>query len=104
MMSDFAGYTIRKYLTYPIRALPSLVAQLVTCLTADTCVTAYPGVASSIPTWPHSFAEIYHEIISTAIPLPSADSKRVVVCYKQRFVHEVLVNRLVKRAQEKKCG
>ena len=45
--------------------------------------------------------EIDHEIISTAILLLSNDSIRVVVSYKQKFVHEVLVNRLVKLAQEK---
>ena len=37
----------------------------------------------------------------TAILLPSADSRRVVVSYKRVYVHEVLVNRLVKLAQEK---
>ena len=36
----------------------------------------------------------------TAILLPSADSRRVV-SYKQKYVHEVLVNRLVELAQEK---
>ena len=60
------------------------------------CLTADPGVASSI-----TFAEIDHEIISTAILLPSADSRRVVVSYKLRYVHKVLVNPLVKLAQEK---
>ena len=49
----------------------------------------------------HTFVEIEHELISSAILLPSADSKRVVVSYKQKYVHEVLVNRLVKLAQEK---
>ena len=34
--------------------------------------------------------------------LSSADSRRVVVSYKLKYVHEVLVNRLVKLAQEKK--
>ena len=34
----------------------------------------------------------------------SADSRRVVVSYKRMYVHEVLVNYLVKLAQEKKCG
>ena len=43
--------------------------------------------------------EIDHEIISTAILLPSADPRRVV-SYKRKYVHEVLVNRLVKLAQE----
>ena len=31
----------------------------------------------------------------------SADSRRVVVSYKRKYVHKVLVNRLVKLAQEK---
>ena len=35
-----------------------------------------------------------------ANPPPSADSRRVVVSYKRKYVHEVLVNRLVKHAQE----
>ena len=49
----------------------------------------------------HNFVEIDHEIISTAFLLPTTDSRRVVVSYKQKYVHEVLVNRLVKLAQEK---
>ena len=75
--------------------------QSVTCLTADTCLTVDLGVTSSIPAWSHTYMEIDHEIISTAILLPSADSRRVVVCYKQKYVHEVLVNRFIKLAQEK---
>ena len=67
-------------------------------LTADTCLTADPGVASSISTRSHTFVEIDHEIISTTILLPSADSRRVVVSYKQKYVHEVLDKRLVKLA------
>ena len=74
-----------------------LLAQPVRCLTADMCLTANPGVASLIPARSHTFLEIDHEIISMAIPLPSADSRRVVVSYK----HKVLVNGLVKPAQEK---
>ena len=35
-----------------------------------------------------------------AIILPSADSRRVVVSYKRKYVHEVLVNRLVKLTQD----
>ena len=69
-------------------------------LTADTCLAADPGVTSSIMAQSHPFPEIDHEIISTAI-LPSADTRRVVVSYKQKYVHKVLVNRLVKLAQEK---
>ena len=56
--------------------LPGRVAQSVKCLTAD------PGVASLILAWSHTFMEIDHEIISTAILLHSADSRRVVVSYK----------------------
>ena len=36
-----------------------------------------------------------------AILLPSSDSRRVVVSYKQNYAKEVLVNSLVKLAQEK---
>ena len=84
--------------------MPNHVAQSVMCLTADTCLTADPGVASSILTRSHTFVEIDHEIISTAILLPSTNSRRVVVSYKQRYVHEPLVNRLVKLAQEKRVA
>ena len=49
------------------------VAQSVTCLATDACLTADPGVASSIPVRSHTFVEIDHEMISTVILLPSAD-------------------------------
>ena len=75
--------------------LMDCVGQLVMRLTAD------PGVARLIPVWSHTFVEIDHEINSTAILLPSTDSRRVIVSYKQKNVHEELVNRLVKLAQEK---
>ena len=52
----------------------------------------------AIPARSHTFVEIDHEII---ILLPSADSRRVVVSYKLKYVHEVLVNCLVKFAQAK---
>ena len=70
----------------------------------ETYLTADPGVVSLIPAPSHTFAEIGHEIISMAILLLSADSRRVVVSYKWKYVHEVLVNCLVKLTQEKKCG
>ena len=53
--------------------VPGRVAQSVTCLATDACLTADPGVASSIPARYHTFVEIVHEIISTVILLPSAD-------------------------------
>ena len=43
---------------------PGRVAQSVTCLTTDACLTADPGVASSIPVRSHTFVEIDHEMIS----------------------------------------
>ena len=56
------------------RYIPGRVAQSVTCLATDACLTAIPGVASSIPARSHTFVAIDHEIISTVILLPSADS------------------------------
>ena len=64
-------------------------------------LTADPEVTSSIPALSYTFTEIDHEIISAAILLLSANPRRVVVSYKQKYVHKVLVNRLVKLAQEK---
>ena len=82
--------------------LPGRVAQSVTCLATDACLTADPGVASSIPVRSHTFVEIDHEMISTVILLlPLIHSRRVVVSYKRKYVHELLVNRLFKPAQEK---
>ena len=83
-----------------IRYDPTLlggIVQSVTCLAADMCLTADPGVASSTPDLVPYICE--HEIISTAILLPSTDSRRVVVSYKQKYVHKVLVNRLVKNSK-----
>ena len=59
---------------------PGRVAQSVTCLSTDECLTADPGVASSIPARSHTFMEIDHEIISTVILLPSADSFKKGCC------------------------
>ena len=55
------------------RDSPGRVGQSVTCLATDACLTADPGVASSIPVRSHTFVEIDHEMISTVILLPSAD-------------------------------
>ena len=40
----------------------------------NACLTADPGVGSLIPARSHTFVENDHEIISTVILLPSADS------------------------------
>ena len=66
---------------------PGCVAQIVIHLTTD------PEVESLILARSQTFVEIDHEIISTAILLPSADSRRV--SYKRKYMHEVMVNRLV---------
>ena len=58
-------------------------------------------VVSLISAQSHAFVDINHKIFSTTILLSSADSRRVVVSYKRKYVHEVPVNRLVKLAQEK---
>ena len=60
--------------------------QLVTCLATDACLTADPGVASWIPARSHTFVEIDHEIISTVILLPSADSFKKGCCQLQAKV------------------
>ena len=72
------------------------------CLATDASLTVDPGVASLIPARYHTFVEIGHEIISTVILPPSLNhSRRVVVSYKRKYVHKVLVNCLFKLAQEK---
>ena len=62
------------------------VAQSVTCLATYACLTADPGVASSIPVRPHTFVEIVHEMISTVILLPSAESFKKGCCQLQAKV------------------
>ena len=65
---------------------PGRVAQSVTCLSTDACLTAYPGVASSILVRSHTFVEIDHEMISKVILLPSADSFKKGCCQLQAKV------------------
>ena len=55
-------------------------------LATDACLTADPGVASSIPVRSHTFVEIDHEIISTVILLPSADLFKKSCCQLQAKV------------------
>ena len=47
---------------------------------------ADPGVASSIPARSHTFVEIDHELISTVILLPSAESFKKGCCQLQAKV------------------
>ena len=72
------------------------------CLVTDTKLTADPGVASSIAARSHTFVEIDHEIISTVILLPSAESFMKGCCQLQAKVcARLLVNCLFELAQEK---
>ena len=59
------------------------VAQSATCLVTDACLTANPGVTSSILAWSHTIVEIDHEMISTVILLPSADLFKKGCCQLQ---------------------
>ena len=63
--------------------LPGRVVQSVTCLATDESLTADPGVASLIPAWFHTFVENDHEVISTVILLPSAESFKKDCCQLQ---------------------
>ena len=66
--------------------MPARVAQSVTCLATDACLTADSGVASSITVRSHTFVKIDHEMISTVILLPSADSFKKGCCQLQAKV------------------
>ena len=74
------------YMTGINTDVPGRVAQSVTCLATDASLTADPGVASSIPARSHTFVEIDHEIISTVILLPSAESFKKGCCQLQAKV------------------
>ena len=60
--------------------------QAVTCLATDACLTADPGVESSIPAWSHTFMKIDHEIISMFILYHSAESFTYGCCQLQAKV------------------
>ena len=88
-MLDFGTYRICMQYTNTKshqNLLPGRVAQSVTCLATDACLTADPGVASLIPARYHTFVEIDHEIISTVILLPSADLFKKGCCQLQAKV------------------
>ena len=68
------------YLPDYVQHMPGRVAQSVTCLATDASLTVDPGVASSTPTRSHTFVKIDHEINSTVILLPSAESFKKGCC------------------------
>ena len=82
----FIKKNIHFNVNYIVSVPPGRVVQSVTCLATDACLTADPGVASSIPARSHTFMEIDHEIISTVILLPSADSFKKGCCQLQAKV------------------
>ena len=86
-----------------LRLLITVHKNILLFLNQNICCgeTADPRVTSSIQARSCTFVDIDHEIISTATLLPSTDLRRVVVNYKQKYVHEVLVNRLVKFPKKK---
>ena len=86
MQMVFSKYLSSYNMTAITKLRPGRVAQSVTCLATDACLTADPGVASSIPARPHTFVEIDHEIIFTVILLPSADSFKKGCCQLQAKV------------------
>ena len=63
---------------------PGGVAQSVTCLATDACLTADPGLRVRSRSGP--ILEIDHEIISTVILLPSADLFKKGCCQLQAKV------------------
>ena len=66
--------------------IPGRVAQSVTCLATDACLTADRGVMSLIPARSHTLAEIDHKIISTVILLPTSESFKKGCCQLQAKV------------------
>ena len=78
----------RCYYTKLQLQIPGRVAQLVMCLATDASLPADPGVASSILALSPTFVEIDHDIISTVILIPSAESFKKGCC---QFQAKVLV-------------
>ena len=78
---------MHEYFTmFTINPLTGLVAQSVMCLATDASLMEDPGVAGLIPVRSHTFMEIDHEIISTVILLPSAESFKKGCCQLQAKV------------------
>ena len=85
-MKLFEHEAVRPSVQTSSKGPPGRVAQSVTCLATDASLTANLGVASSIPVRSHTFLEINHEMMSTVILLPSADSFKKGCCQLQAKV------------------
>ena len=81
-----AGIGVWKSSSVACGFIPGRVAHSVAYLATDANLTADPGVASSIPARSHTFVEIDHEIISTVILLPFAESFKKGCCQLQAKV------------------
>ena len=86
MDTEILAKTLKRYKENHIPITPVRLPQSVTCLATYACLTADPGVASSIPARYHTFVQIDHEIISTFILLPSADLFKKGCCQLQARV------------------
>ena len=70
-VSEILPWDRKSYFTYAIlprmssNIIPGCVAQSVMCLATDACLTADPGVESSITARSHTFLETDHEIRSS---------------------------------------
>ena len=62
------------------------LSQSVTCLATEACLTADPGVTSSILVQSHTFMKIGHEIISVVISSRRLNHSRWVVVTSDFFV------------------
>ena len=77
----------------------------VPCLPTGASLTSDPG--AGVRSWPSpilSWRLIMKYFLRSFSSLPLNHSRRVVVSYKRKYVHEILVNRLFKLAQEKVFG
>ena len=63
--------------------------------------TADPGVTSLIPARSHTFVEINHEIVSMFNLLLPLIQEGLLSVTSESIIHKVLVNHLIKLAQEK---
>ena len=104
MLCNFSGYYCRPltFLNELFKNLSETLSESIgQRITVSNMSDFCPRVVSSIPSQSHFFVAIDHEIIFLALLLPSTDSRRIVVSFKGKYVHKVLVNCLVKLAQEK---
>ena len=71
-------------------------------LATDACLTVVPGVANrSRPCPILLWRLIMKSFLRSFSSFPLNHSRNVVVSYKRKYVHKVLVNRLFKLAKEK---